>query len=94
LGSRYFAIYHQPISLLISQPADLSSCSREITEIFSKLPANMKNLFFFFVMMIASCSFAQVINLDSVSFIKPGVEGVLLNTALTHNLEAFRDKNG
>jgi hypothetical protein len=43
-------------------------------------------------MMIASGSFAQLIKIDTISFVKPGVEEVILDTAITNNLEAFKDK--
>ncbi len=53
----------------------------------------MKNVFFFLFMLIAPGSFAQVIKIDTVNFVKPGTEEVILDTTITNKLEAFIDKD-
>jgi hypothetical protein len=53
----------------------------------------MKKVIFISLMMITSVSFAQLIKIDSISFIKSGVEEPILDTSITNNLEAFKDKD-
>lgn len=53
----------------------------------------MKNAIFITFIMFTSINFAQVIKIDSISFIKPGVEEVMLDTSITNNLEAFKDQD-
>jgi hypothetical protein len=45
-------------------------------------------------MLITSGCFAQqLIVIDTINFVKPGVEEVILDTSITNNLEAFKDKD-
>ena len=53
----------------------------------------MKNFIFLAFLVITSGSFAQMIKIDTVSFIKPGTEEVVLDTSITNHLEAFNDKD-
>jgi hypothetical protein len=53
----------------------------------------MKNLLLISFFLITSASFAQVIRIDSISIIKPGVEEVKLDSSITNSLEAFNDKD-
>jgi hypothetical protein len=53
----------------------------------------MKSVLFFSFLMFTSVIFAQKIKIDSTSFIKPGVPEVILDSAITKNLEPFRDKD-
>jgi len=53
----------------------------------------MKNLIFFAFMMVTSSIFGQHIKIDTINFVKPGVEEVLLDTFITNHLEAFKDKD-
>ncbi len=53
----------------------------------------MKNkvLFALAMLLITSAGFAQMIKIDTVSFIKPGTESVVLDKSVTDNLEPFKD---
>ena len=55
----------------------------------------MKNIFIFAFILISSLGFAQkrIVEVDSISIIKPGTAEVMLDTSITSNLEAFRDKD-
>jgi len=53
----------------------------------------MKNVFLFLFLMAASSGFAQMINIDTVSFIKPGTEEPVLDASVTSQLEAFTDQD-
>jgi len=54
----------------------------------------MKILIFFSFMLIASGCFAQqAIVIDTINFVKPGIEELILDTSMTNSLEAFRDKD-
>ncbi len=53
----------------------------------------MKNkiLFSFAMLLFASCSFAQHIKVDTINFVKPGTEEVILDASITENLVPFND---
>jgi hypothetical protein len=53
----------------------------------------MKSLIFFSFLMLSSGIFAQMIKVDTTSFIRPGVPEVILDTAMTNKLEQFTDKD-
>lgn len=55
----------------------------------------MKNkiLLSFAMCVIATGCFAQMIKIDTVSFVKPGTQEVVLDNAITGNLEAFKDSD-
>lgn len=53
----------------------------------------MKALVFFSLLMITTLGFGQVIQIDSISIVKPGLEEVILDASVINNLEAFHDKD-
>jgi hypothetical protein len=53
----------------------------------------MKNTFLFLFLLITSATFAQKIKIDTVSFIKPGTEEVILDASITDQLEKFNDQD-
>jgi len=53
----------------------------------------MKKLIFISFILITTCGFSQVIIIDSISIVKPGLEEVILDTSVTKSLEAFQNKD-
>jgi hypothetical protein len=55
----------------------------------------MKKIMFLTLMIVSSVALAQPvkINVDTSSFIRPGVKEVILDTTVTNKLESFRDKD-
>ena len=49
----------------------------------------MKKFLFFFLLLAASTTYGQMVNIDTVSFVKPGTAEILPDTSMTNNLEAF-----
>jgi hypothetical protein len=45
------------------------------------------------LILSTSNSFAQHIKVDTVNFVKPGVEEIILDTSITNSLESFNDKD-
>jgi hypothetical protein len=54
---------------------------------------DMKTLTLFALMMITTGSFAQTIKIDSVYFVKNGVEEIILDNSIKNSLEPFKDKD-
>jgi hypothetical protein len=54
----------------------------------------MKTIIFFSFILITSGCFAQeLVVIDTINFVKPGTEEVMLDTSITNNLEAFKGKD-
>jgi hypothetical protein len=53
----------------------------------------MKNLIFLIFILISASGFAQVIQIDSISIVKPGLEEVIFDPSVINSLEAFKDKD-
>lgn len=55
----------------------------------------MKSVFVFSVVMlvIAANGFAQMIKVDTINFVKPGTEEVVLDQDITAKLEPFKDQD-
>jgi hypothetical protein len=53
----------------------------------------MKKLFLFAFIMISWGSFAQVIKIDTINFVKPEAIEPVLDASITGNLEQFKDKD-
>ena len=53
----------------------------------------MKKLIFFAFIMISCGSFAQVIKIDTINFVKPEAAEPVLDASITSNLEQFKDKD-